>query len=498
MVISPVSESPIMLNESITKEKIIEFIDKNYIKLKSMLTDTYRMWYAIKDVKCTKKEKKTFENIKKQSKELCSNILESIESDKDVNYEAEYESFLSNCQEFYKDKKNDNEEKTETINISEIKDITSFFNNILSKVKSLASASYKKLINAIYIVINRTTNIINTLQYNYSNFMNKAKSKDFDSGIVNKRYGENDISVNVNNMNQSDITDMINKMRTISSYPSYKKMFDAICDLYGKENVGAIKLLDLDKQNKLVFISFGKLKPMVIKAGSPLYHISPSSTIKRLDPRFKSKDNITFYSSQRIYFTDKFSDPKTILKEVENPQIYRHILKEDVVAYRDSEYGSWYHNCLYIETDKSYPVENITDEVINNAVGNVEDKNNVDITEESKKPSYNEFVQKFDDKEKELSDKISSTNEINKSNINDVKKSMDELYKDYSKLTDEDKEKRTGSFSANFNKILNRAAKSIGLEKYKETKQLLKTIKWNAPMSYDTYINIKKQLFDSI
>lgn len=497
MIITQASENPILLNESIAKEKLIEFVDKNIIKIKSLLDDTYRKWYAIKDVKCTKSEKDLFEGIKKQSKDLCNKIMESIEKDSNISYEAEYEDFLDNCQKFFKNR-NTADNKTETINITEISDITSFFSNILAKVKKFAKDTYRRLINAIYIIINRTTNIINTLQYNYSNFLNKAKGKDFDQGIENKRYGENDISVNVNNLNESDITEMINKMRNITSYPTYKKMFDTICDLYGKKDVGAIKLLDLDKQNKLVFISFGKLKPMVIKAGSPLYHISPSATIKRLEPRFKSKDNITFYSSQRIYFTDKFSDPSSILKEVENPQIYRHILKEDVVAYRDSEYGSWYHNCLYIETDKTYDVENITDEVINNAVGTVEEKNNIDVTEESKKPSYDEFVKKYDDKNKEISEKISSTNEIDRKSANELKKSMDDLYKDYSKLTDEDKVNRSEALFSNMNKILNRAAKSMGLENYKKTKQLLGTIKKNAPMSYETYINIKKQLFDNI
>ena len=498
MVITEAYNDPIMLNESITKEKIIEFIDKNVIKLKSLLTDTYRKWYAVKDVKCTKDEKNLFEDIKKQSKELLSNIVESIETTKNISYEAEYEDFLDNCQKFYKISKDAVKEKTESIGINEISEITKFFENILGKLKNFAKDAYKRLINAIYIIINRTTNIINTLQYNYSNFLNKAKGKDFDQGIENKRYGENNISVDVNNMSESDITELINKMRSTSSFPTYKKMFDAICDLYGKKDIGAIKLLDLDKQNKLVFISFGKLKPMVIKAGSPLYHISPSATIKRLEPRFKSKDNITFYSSQRIYFTDKFSDPKTILKEVENPQIYRHILKEDVTAYRDSEYGSWYHNCLYIETNKSYDVENITDEVINNAVGDVEDKNNVDVTEDAKKPSYDDFVKKYDQKDKEISDKINSTESVDKKTANELKKSMDDLYKDYSKLTDEDKIKRSESISSNMNKILNRATKSIGLDNYKKTKQLLGSIKRNAPMSYETYINIKKQLFDNI
>ncbi len=499
MIIVKSSDNPIIINESITKEKIIETIDKNVIKLKSLLIDTYRKWYAVKEVKCTKEEKNLFEKIKNQSKELLSNIIESIEKDKNISYESEYEEFIENCKNFYNISKNtDENSKTESISINEISDITNFFENILNKTKTFAKGLYKKFINAIYIIINRTTNIINILQYNYKNFLNKAKDKDISQGILNKRYGENKISVNINNMDESDISEFINKMRSTSSYSTYKKMFDSLCDIYNKKNIGAIKLLDLDKQNKLIFIGFGKLKPMVIKAGSPLYHISPSSTIKQLKPSFKSKDNITFYSSQRIYFTDKLSNPKTILKEVENPQIYRHILKEDVVAYRDSEYGSWYHNCIYIETNKSYSVENITNEIINNGVSNIEKDNITDISEEIKKQSYNDFVKKYDQKDKEISDKINSIEFIDKNNANELKKSIDNLYKDYSKLTNEDKIKRSESILSNMNKILNRTTKYIGLDNYKKSKQLLASIKSNAPMSYETYVNIKKQLFDNI
>ena len=80
MIIIQANENPILINESITKEKMIEFIDKNIIKIKSLLDDTYRKWYAIKDVKCTKSEKDLFEDIKSKSKDLCNKIVESIES----------------------------------------------------------------------------------------------------------------------------------------------------------------------------------------------------------------------------------------------------------------------------------------------------------------------------------------------------------------------------------------------------------------------------------
>lgn len=464
------------LNESIMVEKVTGQLKELHLRIVELIKDVTRKWTNIKEINVAKKEKESLLKIIKLSTKLINYISEILKKGVPVSYETTYEEFLNEIRNFKKYRKDNDKEDKISINILEnhLSLIQKKFKES-SKIDSDVKFN-KKYKTALYIVMNRTLWVLNLTLYNLPGKGSGGSFKsDKRSGIVSKRYGNRDLKFNMKKMKGNDNLDLLEKLRKTNDYNSYKKIFDEVVNLYNKDNVTALKFLDMEKYNKLVFLSYGKLKPMVLKKGSKLYHISSCSTIKALNPVFKCRDNITFYSTPRIYFTDKIMDVKKVLPNVEKPSIYEYEVTKDMTAYRDSEYGSWYHHCLYVETKTPLKVKNITDEVMDS----IKNETSYVIDDD-----YDELLT-------EASDKI---------RINDktLEKDVAKFYSEYKNMNQEDKEK-------NLSRALKICRHTIGYisgvkfisdakGEFKDNKNLMRQLKTDMPMNHETYNTIKTSI----
>ena len=464
------------LNESIMVEKVTGQLKELHLRIVELIKDVTRKWTNIKEINVAKKEKESLLKIIKLSTKLINYISEILKKGVPVSYETTYEEFLNEIRNFKKYRKDNDKDDKISINILEnhLSLIQKKFKES-SKIDSDVKFN-KKYKTALYIVMNRTLWVLNLTLYNLPGKGSGGSFKsDKRSGIVSKRYGNRDLKFNMKKMKGNDNLDLLEKLRKTNDYNSYKKIFDEVVNLYNKDNVTALKFLDMEKYNKLVFLSYGKLKPMVLKKGSKLYHISSCSTIKALNPVFKCRDNITFYSTPRIYFTDKIMDVKKVLPNVEKPSIYEYEVTKDMTAYRDSEYGSWYHHCLYVETKTPLKVKNITDEVMDS----IKNETSYVIDDD-----YDELLT-------ESSDKI---------RINDktLEKDISKFYSEYKNMDQEDKEK-------NLSKALKVCRHTIGYisgvkfisdakGEFKDNKNLMRQLKTDMPMNHETYNTIKTSI----
>ena len=463
------------LNESVIAEKVTGQLKELHLRIVELIKDVLRKWYNVKEVNVAKKEKESLLNIIKMSTKLINYIWEILQKGVPVSYETLYEEFLKEIQNFKKYRKND--EKTEKIQISILQNHLSFIQRKFKESNKIDSdvKFNKKYKTALFIVMSRTLYVLNLTLYNLPGKGSGGSFKsDKRSGIISKRYGNRDLKFNIKKMNNSaDKLDILEKLRNSKSYESYKKIFDDVVNMYNKENVSALKFLDMEKYNKLVFLSYGKLKPMVLKKGSKLYHISTCSTIQALNPVYKCRDNITFYSTPRIYFTDKIMDVKKVLPNVEKPAIYEYEVPKDMTAYRDSEYGSWYHHCLYVESKVPLKVKNITKDVLESA-------KNESITI---------------DYDTELL--LESVDDV-KINPDTLEKDVSDFYSEYKSMGQKDKEKNVIK-ALNFCKKVVSYISGIGLitdanKEFRYNKKFMKQLKKDMPMNHETYNTIKISL----
>ena len=463
------------LNESVIAEKVTGQLKELHLRIVELIKDVLRKWYNVKEVNVAKKEKESLLNIIKMSTKLINYIWEILQKGVPVSYETLYEEFLKEIQNFKKYRKND--EKTEKIQISILQNHLSFIQRKFKESNKIDSdvKFNKKYKTALFIVMSRTLYVLNLTLYNLPGKGSGGSFKsDKRSGIVSKRYGNRDLKFNMKKMNNSaDKLDILEKLRDSKTYESYKKIFDDVVNMYNKENVSALKFLDMEKYNKLVFLSYGKLKPMVLKKGSKLYHISTCSTIQALNPVYKCRDNITFYSTPRIYFTDKIMDVKKVLPNVEKPAIYEYEVPKDMTAYRDSEYGSWYHHCLYVESKVPLKVKNITKDVLESA-------KNESITI---------------DYDPEL---LLESADDTKIDPNTLKKDVSDFYSKYKNMSKEDKEKNVIKALSFCKKVVSYIS-GIGLitdanKEFRYNKKFMKQLKKDMPMNHETYNTIKISL----
>ncbi len=473
-----------LLEEAVVTEKIVSGVSGAYLKVLSLIKDTENKWQGVTEVEVTTEMKNLLDNILSESSELADMFIRILNSDSNLSYEVKYETLLDNCKKFndlYK-KHNDND-KTQNYNIDKLH---SHINKLKSKLKqSNEIVSESKLASkyrhAFYITVTRTIYCINKLLYGFGGEGVKKKYSDAKSGIISKRYGKGGYSLKFEKLNASDKVDLLDKLRKSTSYSAYQPLFDRICASYNKDNISAFKLIDLTKHNKLVFVGYSKLKPMKLPKGTKLYHISRLTNINEIKPQFKSKDNITFYSKPRAYFTDKLLNPKKVLPNLKDAKIYEYTCTKDTIAYRDSEYGAWYQHCLYIESNSPLKVTNITDSL-------KEDKKEKPLNESIELDSYSLF------------DII--TEDVNSVvRIDDYKKAERDL-KDvsnyYSKLDDDLKASKASSVLTVINNILHKILKVTGIEDITKgvkdvagTKQVMRDLKKEMPMNHEIYNKIK-------
>lgn len=463
------------LNESIMVEKITGQLKDLHLRIVELIKDVTRKWNNIKELNVSKKEKQSLLNIIKLSTKLINYIWEILEKEIPISYETQYEEFLKEIQNFKKYRKN-GDEKNDKIKINILQNHLSLIQRKFKESSKIDSdvKFNKKYKTALYIVMSKTLYVLNLTLYNLPG---KGSAGSFRSdkrrGIVSKRYGNADLKFNIKNMDDNEKLEILDKLRKSASYESYKKIFDDVLNMYNKKDVGTLKFLDMEKYNKLVFLSYGKLKPMVLKKGSKLYHISTCSTIKALNPVYKCRDNITFYSTPRIYFTDKIMDVKKVLPNVEKPSIYEYEVPKDMTAYRDGEYGSWYHHCLYVESTVPLKVKNITKEVM-------ESVNNESINADQYY-AYNTFTE--------------SANDINPDTL---EKDVSTFYNNYKKMDKTEKENNVAKALYFCRKVIGYIS-GVGLiddanNEIKNNKQLMKQLKTDMPMNHETYNAIKVSL----
>lgn len=479
------------LNESITLEKLSGSLKELYLKIVSYIKDIYRKWQGIKFVNVSKEEKICIEKILDKSKELANDLVRVLETDHNLSYETKYELFLSEIKKYKKVRKN--KDKTEQISIDKLHDTMKYLENIFNKsIKSTAKFS-KKYKAALWIVISRTMYVINTTLYKTAGKGHGGRYlTDKQKGIVSKRYGKTPLTIKLQNLSKSELTDKLDKMRKSTSYSSYKKIFDEICEENNKPNISALKLLDLKNHDKLLFIGYNRLKPMKLKAGTKLYHYSNCSTIKALNPVYKCRDDITFFSHPRVYFTDKLMNSKKVLLDLKNPSIYEYTVKTDMIAYRDSEYGSWYHHCLYVETETPLKVKDITEEVMNKTYNENISINNIDIYD---------YILTEDVSSDSKINSISTDIVKNNHDAKKIKKDISNLEKYYNNLSNNEKVKQLVPILSICKKCINIVYYMTGIgfvmdgtKKLDENRKLMRVIKKEMPMNHETYIDIRKYL----
>ena len=468
-----------VLNEAIIVEKLTGQLKELHLKIVEYIKDVSRKWQNIQEIKVSKNEKQTLLNIIKLSSKLMDFISEILKTGKNISYETTYEEFLSEIKKFKKYRNND-DEKNELVNVDMLQRHVSIIEKKFKESSKIDTniKFNKKYKTALYIVMSRTLYAMNLTLYNATG---KASGGSFRSdkskGIVSKRYGKSNMSFNMKKLDNSEVLDILNEMRKSTNYSSYKKIFDSVVNLYGKKDVSALKFLDMEKYNKLVFLSYGKLKPMVLKKGTKLYHISSCETIKALNPVYKCRDNITFYSTPRVYFTDKLMDPKKVLPNVDTAAVYEYEITKDTTAYRDNEYGSWYHHCLYIESNHPLTVKNITKEVL-----------------ETKNESY-----EFDNYDYELlNENISDKVYIDKIDEKKIEKDISKIYTNYKRMDQKEKENNLINVLHSCQKVISYISGigfiSEGRKDLKENKRIMRQIKTDMPMNHETYNKINRSI----
>lgn len=483
------------LEEGVTGEKVSSFFKDKYLTIMSYIKDIYRKWVGIETIHVSAEEQRIYHEIIAKGKIVRDELLEILRTGKPISYESKYDEFLSLITEFKKAHKK-NDEKDKEISISTLHDEVNKLERALHESTKSKVEHANKFRTALWVVISRSLYVVNVLLYNASGKgQGKSNSSVKKEGIESKRYGKKgNAGLRINNLDKSDVTPLLEKLRNCSSYNEHKKLFDQVCEMYKKEDISALKLLDLKKHNKLVFVGYKKLKPMIIKAGTKLYHISPSDSITALEPKFKSKDNITFYHTPRIYFTDKFCNPKKVLGNVENPSIYEFTVDHDIEAYRDSEYGSWYHNCIYIESDKPISVKNITSEVIK------EDPK--PVTESIEWQDYFDLSVLNESIQKEFETVKDEIDEADKGSLGCTEAELKKVYTKFDSLSDEEKKKKTPLVIKIISKVLDTLSYVVGIGMvrdsivtYKKDKQFMKDIKTEMPMNHETYNKIYNAIF---
>lgn len=519
------------LMEVIALEKATAAPKSLYLNIASYVKDIIRKWQGIQEINVSSEEKKCIEKIISLSKKLCDHIGEILKTNNNISYETDYEMFLEEVAKYKKARKN--KEKNETISISVIQNHTKYIDKKAQQyLKMNADSKFnKKYKNALYMVQSRTLYVLNTALYNASGKGSSGKFKsDKNAGIAQKRYGNSETRINIKNLDQSSSAkEILTKLRNSSSYNQYKKIFDDVLSQYNRTNVSALKMLDLEKHNKLVFLTYSSMKPMILKKGTKLYHISKCATIDALNPIYKCRDNITFYARPRVYFIDKLVNPKSVLPDADGANIYEYTCTKDTTAYRDNEYGSWFHHCIYLESETPLKVKNITDEVKDMFLskkekaskdsyisgGSKKDASNK-IDKEIKK--QNEWIDYIYDNEllllnEDASDIFDSSDEtafsvildITKTTVDDTLKNLEnklkEIVEKFKKLPVTDKKE-------NIDKILNICKKALkilatasgvclvksGKDDLKSNKKFMRALKYEMPMNHETYNKINTQL----
>lgn len=150
-----------------------------------------------------------------------------------------------------------------------------------------------------------------------------------------------------------------------TTYGEYKRAFRYICNFMGLPyKVVIIENMDFkkDKQDKdqwEISLKYSKgLAKILIPDGVHLIHVTPVHNINELIPSFRSKTKGKYmYPSKRVFFTVG-KDIKPKQAGLEGKKTCRYTPKEEIKsAYIDPTYADFSSGAVYVETDKSIPVD---------------------------------------------------------------------------------------------------------------------------------------------
>jgi len=256
----------------------------------------------------------------------------------------------------------------------------------------------------------------------------------------------------------------IDKMKTDTIYPIYKKRFDDLSRLLGinPSVIITYKLKKGEKDKNYAYIRYEeKNKKFNMPKGYALYHISPASNIEALTPVFRGKaPRNYFYSTPRVYVSlnknmaKGFAQFKGNQKDVSVTKYMVTGSYGDV--YIDDRIGNIFSGALYIEGNKPIKVSKVSDiseSSIEDMFNTITEGKMIDdikrMQDEIKyKKELKDSLSKFHDMEKEYKEKISKANSEwrYKDAINmtdDLKNEIHNCLDKASKISDKDKKEET-------------------------------------------------------
>ena len=176
-------------------------------------------------------------------------------------------------------------------------------------------------------------------------------------------------------------------------------------------------------------------------------------------------------------------------------------------AYRDAEYGSWYHHCLYVESERPLKVKNITEEYKaskqkddEKKKGYIKAKNESiidvfdDLLEEMAVIDLDKELQLLtEDSSKILEEPVKKTDDMES-----IKNTVEKISKKYESFDKNDKIKYMSKVLNACKTILKIIACFIGADRIidgvnglNNSKKMMRDIKNEMPMNHETYNKIK-------
>lgn len=157
-----------------------------------------------------------------------------------------------------------------------------------------------------------------------------------------------------------------------TNYSVYKRSFNFICKFMGIPNNKVIienMIFTKDKKDKEqweIALKYSKgLAKVTIPDGIRLIHVSPVDGIKELIPSFRSKTKGKYmYPNKRVFFTIS-KDISPNKAGLEGQKTCRYTPKDDIKqCYIDPTYADFGSGAVYVETEKSIPVETLEKKIL--------------------------------------------------------------------------------------------------------------------------------------
>ena len=186
------------------------------------------------------------------------------------------------------------------------------------------------------------------------------------SGTKDK--GKKKATIKVTNLEYKELQKLVKRMRSVEDYKTYRKLFGEFARKFKIPERGTIICDHMSHKTMFggysVTITYSNnTKKYTLPEGYSLYHVSTVDGIKELQPQFRGKSVTGYmYDKPRIYFSIRKNIPKVAadLQDKKDDELYKYKAKEDIrEVYIDPLAWAPFIGAVYVETDKSIPVEQI-------------------------------------------------------------------------------------------------------------------------------------------